>query len=70
MFESPQFKENLNSFKQLLTEGVFDFSFPGAKREDCKILSRLVLLDLSKSKWVERYNLLKVKDLRGIMAIS
>lgn len=59
MFESPQFKENLNSFKQLLTEGVFDFSCPGVKREDCKTLSRLVLLDLSKSKWVERYHLLK-----------
>ncbi|KAG6577659.1 GATA transcription factor 26, partial [Cucurbita argyrosperma subsp. sororia] len=54
MFESPEFKENLNSFKQLLTEGVFDFSFPGAKREDCRSLSRLVLWDLSKSKWVER----------------
>ncbi|XP_023539802.1 GATA transcription factor 26-like isoform X3 [Cucurbita pepo subsp. pepo] len=59
MFESPQFKENLNSFKQLLTEGVFDFSFPGAKREDCKMLSRLVLWDLSKSKWVEQYDRLK-----------
>ncbi|KAG7015697.1 GATA transcription factor 26 [Cucurbita argyrosperma subsp. argyrosperma] len=59
MFESPEFKENLNSFKQLLTEGVFDFSFPGAKREDCRSLSRLVLWDLSKSKWVERYHLLK-----------
>lgn len=62
MFESPQFKENLNSFKQLLTEGVFDFSCPGVKREDCKTLSRLVLLDLSKSKWVERYHLLKVRS--------
>ncbi|XP_023005380.1 GATA transcription factor 26-like isoform X2 [Cucurbita maxima] len=59
MFESPQFKENLNSFKQLLTEGVFDFSFLGAKREDCKTLSRLVLWDLSKSKWVEQYDRLK-----------
>ncbi|XP_022155526.1 GATA transcription factor 26-like [Momordica charantia] len=59
MFDSPQFKENLNSFKQLLTEGVFDFSFRSARREDCKTLSRLVLRDLSKSKWVERYHLLK-----------
>ncbi|XP_021813569.1 GATA transcription factor 26 [Prunus avium] len=59
MFDSPQFRENLTSFQQLLAEGVFDISFLGAKTEDCKTLKRLVLSNSSKSKWVERYHLLK-----------
>ncbi|KAB2622816.1 GATA transcription factor 26-like [Pyrus ussuriensis x Pyrus communis] len=59
MFDSPQFIENLTSFQQLLAEGVFDISFPGAKTEDCKTLKRLALSNSSKSKWVERYHLLK-----------
>lgn len=59
MFESPQFKENINSYQQLLSEGVFDLSLE-AKTEDCKSLERLTLSNLSKSKWVERYHLLKV----------
>ncbi|GAV79765.1 LOW QUALITY PROTEIN: GATA domain-containing protein/UCH37_bd domain-containing protein, partial [Cephalotus follicularis] len=58
MFDSLQFKENLSSFK-LLAEGVFDLSFSGEKIEDCKTLQRLALLNLSKSKWVEHYHLLK-----------
>ena len=60
MFESPQFKENINSYQQLLSEGVFDLSFLEAKTEDCKSLERLTLSNLSKSRWVERYHLLKV----------
>ena len=60
MFASPQFDENLSSFQKLLGEGVFDLSFSGVKAEDCKILKRLALCNLSKSKWVEQYNLLKV----------
>lgn len=60
MFDSPQFRENLTSFQQLLAEGVFDISFPGAKTEDCKTLKRLALSDSLKSKWVERYHLIKV----------
>ncbi|CAL5436747.1 unnamed protein product [Camellia sinensis] len=59
MFASPQFDENLSSFQKLLGEGVFDLSFSGVKAEDCKILKRLALCNLSKSKWVEQYNLLK-----------
>ncbi|KAI4327182.1 hypothetical protein L6164_019674 [Bauhinia variegata] len=59
MFNSSQFKENITYFQQLLTEGVFDISLLGAKPEDCKTLKRLALSNLSKSKWVEHYNLLK-----------
>ncbi|KAI5417657.1 hypothetical protein KIW84_042319 [Lathyrus oleraceus] len=40
-------------------EGVFDNSLLGANPEDCKTLKRLALSNLSKSKWVEHYNLLK-----------
>ncbi|XP_059441548.1 GATA transcription factor 26 isoform X2 [Corylus avellana] len=59
MFDSPQFKENLIYFQQLLAEGVFDISFSGAKSEDCKTLKRLALSNSSKCKWVESYHLLK-----------
>ncbi|KAH8521363.1 hypothetical protein H0E87_002417 [Populus deltoides] len=59
MFDSPQFKENINCYQQLLSEGVFDLSFIEAKTEDCKTLKRLTLSNLSKSKWVERYHPLK-----------
>ncbi|KAF3448253.1 hypothetical protein FNV43_RR08966 [Rhamnella rubrinervis] len=59
LFDSPHLKESLTSFQQLLGEGVFDISFPGAKAEDCKTLKRFALINLSKSKWVEHYHLLK-----------
>ncbi|XP_039060384.1 GATA transcription factor 26-like isoform X1 [Hibiscus syriacus] len=59
MFESPQFKDNLCYFQQLLEEGVFDISVPGMKAEDCKTLKRLALFNLTKSLWVERRNGLK-----------
>ncbi|XP_009613626.1 GATA transcription factor 26-like [Nicotiana tomentosiformis] len=59
MFESSQFEENLSSFQKLLAEGVFDNSLPGVKLEDCRTLKRFILCYLSKSKWVEQYNLLK-----------
>ncbi|KAG6633310.1 hypothetical protein CIPAW_12G039900 [Carya illinoinensis] len=59
MFDSPQFKDNLIYFRQLLVEGVFDISVSGAKSEDCKTLKRLALFDLTKSKWVENYQVLK-----------
>ncbi|KAE9597431.1 putative transcription factor C2C2-GATA family [Lupinus albus] len=66
MFSSSQFKENLTYFKQLLGEGVFDISLLEEKPEDCKTLKRLALSNLSKSKWVERYNFLKsCKDRAG-----
>uniref|UniRef100_A0A5B7A283 Uncharacterized protein n=1 Tax=Davidia involucrata TaxID=16924 RepID=A0A5B7A283_DAVIN len=59
MFDSPQYKENLTSYQKLLAEGVFDLSFSGVKNEDYRTLKRLALCSLTKSKWVEQYNLLK-----------
>ncbi|KAF7810048.1 GATA transcription factor 26 [Senna tora] len=59
MFNSCQFEENLTYFQQLLGEGVFDISLSGAKPEDCRTLKRLALSDLSQSKWVLQYDLLK-----------
>ncbi|CAA2974796.1 GATA transcription factor 26-like [Olea europaea subsp. europaea] len=59
MFSSPQFKENVSSFQKLLAEGVFDNSFSGVKVDHHRTLKKLVLYNLTKSKWVEQYNLLK-----------
>ncbi|KAK4365836.1 hypothetical protein RND71_013716 [Anisodus tanguticus] len=59
MFESSHFEENLSSFQKLLAEGVFGNSLPGVKIEDSRTLKRLILCYLTKSKWVEKYNLLK-----------
>ncbi|KAF4404208.1 hypothetical protein G4B88_014664 [Cannabis sativa] len=72
LFDSPQFRENITSFQQLLAEGVFDMSFSGAKPEDCKVLKKLVLTNLSKSKWVEHLQLLKnpKNSSRGSSSIS
>ncbi|KAF5734253.1 zinc finger family protein [Tripterygium wilfordii] len=71
MFDSPQFKENLCSFQQLLEEGVFDISFSDAKTEDHKTLKRLVLFNLMKSKWVEHYHQLKkLKNSTGKLAVG
>lgn len=71
MFDSPQFKESLSFFQQLLGEGVFDISFPGVKAEDCKTLQRLALLNSEKSKWVEHYNLLKkCKNSTGVSVVA
>ncbi|XVF52532.1 hypothetical protein PTKIN_Ptkin05aG0026000 [Pterospermum kingtungense] len=69
MFESPQFKENLCYFQQLLAEGVFNISFPGVKSEDCKTLKRLALSNLTKSQLVERCHVLKKckSSIRGSM---
>ncbi|KAF2315115.1 hypothetical protein GH714_038183 [Hevea brasiliensis] len=59
MFDSPQLKENISCFQQLLGEGVFDLSMSGVKTEDCNTLKRLTLSNLSKSKWMEHYHQLK-----------
>ncbi|KAK6787069.1 hypothetical protein RDI58_015594 [Solanum bulbocastanum] len=59
MFQSSHFEENLSSFQKLLAEGVFDSSLSGVKIEDSRTLKRLILCYLTKSKWVEKYNLLK-----------
>lgn len=60
MFDSPQFEESISSFQKILADGVFDNTVSGLKLEDCRMLKRFVLCNLSKSKWVEHYNLLKV----------
>ncbi|PHT45526.1 hypothetical protein CQW23_14684 [Capsicum baccatum] len=59
MFESSHFEENLSSFQKLLAEGVFDSSLSGVTIQDSRTLKRLILCYLTKSKWVEKYNLLK-----------
>ncbi|KAL2454167.1 GATA transcription factor 26 [Abeliophyllum distichum] len=59
MFSSPQFKDNVSSFQKLLAEGVFDNSFSGVKPDDRRTLKKLALCNLTKSKWVEQYSLLK-----------
>lgn len=61
MFDSPQFIEDLSTFQKLLVEGVFDFS-PSLGKSECNgNLKRLVLGNLTRSSWVEQYNLLKVQ---------
>lgn len=60
LFDSACFTANVSSFQQLLVEGVFDISLSGVNTEDCKTLRRFALSNLTKSKWVEHYNHLKV----------
>ncbi|XP_057810110.1 GATA transcription factor 26 isoform X2 [Salvia miltiorrhiza] len=55
MFDSTEFNLNLSSFQKLIADGVFDNSFGGVNTEDCRILKKLVLCDLAKSKWVEQH---------------
>ncbi|XP_020093922.1 GATA transcription factor 26 isoform X2 [Ananas comosus] len=62
MFGASQFVESLSCFQKLLREGVFTLSFSGANAEECRILKRLVLVNLTKSKWVEYYQPLKDKN--------
>lgn len=61
VFTSMHLKENLLSFQQLLADGVFDTSFAGVQTEDCKVLKRLALSNITNCKWVEYYNTLKDK---------
>eukprot|EP00268_Persea_americana_P027583 TRINITY_DN2694_c0_g1_i2.p1 TRINITY_DN2694_c0_g1~~TRINITY_DN2694_c0_g1_i2.p1 ORF type:complete len:579 (-),score=106.29 TRINITY_DN2694_c0_g1_i2:634-2370(-) len=63
MFDSPQFMEALSSFQHLLLEGIFDLSFSEVKIEECRTVKRLALVNMTKSKWVEHYELLK--DVKG-----
>ncbi|XP_049376521.1 GATA transcription factor 26-like isoform X1 [Solanum stenotomum] len=65
VFESSQFEENLCSFQKLLAEGVFDNSFSGVTLEDCRNLKRFILCYLTKSKWMQQYNLLKDKKCKN-----
>ncbi|XP_071697440.1 GATA transcription factor 26-like [Rutidosis leptorrhynchoides] len=59
MFDNPQFKEKIFSFQKLLLEGNFDLCEPATKNEQCTTLKKLALCDMTKSKWVEQYNLLQ-----------
>ncbi|CAN4099739.1 unnamed protein product [Withania somnifera] len=65
MFESSHFEENLSSFQKLLGEGVLDSSLSGVAIEDSRTLKKLILCYLTKSKWVEKYNLLKDKKYKS-----
>lgn len=60
MFDSAEFNMNLLSFRKLLADGLFDNSFHGVNTEDCRSLKKLILCDLTKSKWVEQYTTFKV----------
>lgn len=60
MFESPQFKENVSAFQKLIADGVFDLSSAEVNNECNSTLTRLLLHTLTKSCWVEQYNILKV----------
>lgn len=59
MFESLLFKENISAFQQLIAEGVFDNTMSRVQVEDCRTLKKLVLCNLMKSKWVEKYTSIK-----------
>lgn len=64
LFTSMHFKESLSSFQQLLANGVFDISFSGVQTEDCNVLKRLALSNMTKCKWVEYHNMLKDKRIK------
>ncbi|KAG0451654.1 hypothetical protein HPP92_026107 [Vanilla planifolia] len=59
LFSSPQFMKNLSYFQQLLQDGIFDLSFFQTNVEECRTLKRLVLVNLTQSRWVEHYKELK-----------
>ena len=61
MFSSIQFEETFYYFQQLIQEGVFDLSFC-ANSDDCRTLKKLLLLNLKKINWIERYRMLKVSN--------
>eukprot|EP00268_Persea_americana_P027584 TRINITY_DN2694_c0_g1_i3.p1 TRINITY_DN2694_c0_g1~~TRINITY_DN2694_c0_g1_i3.p1 ORF type:complete len:534 (-),score=116.96 TRINITY_DN2694_c0_g1_i3:481-2082(-) len=59
MFDSPLFVEALSSFQHLFLEDILDLSSSGVKIEEWWILKRPALGNMTKSKWVEHYGLLK-----------
>ncbi|XP_071725071.1 GATA transcription factor 26-like [Rutidosis leptorrhynchoides] len=50
MFDNPQFKENISNF---------DICESATKSEGCRTLKKLALSNITKSKWVDQYNLLQ-----------
>ena len=69
MFDSAEFKLNLSSFQKLIAEGVFDNSYGGFNTDDCRILKKLVLCDLTKSKWVEQHTAFKVCSFNNLSSL-
>lgn len=65
MFDSPQFAEALSTYQCLLLEGILDLSFSRVKIEECRTLKRLVLVNVTQSKWVEHYEQIKCKTIGG-----
>ncbi|KAK8946044.1 GATA transcription factor 26 [Platanthera guangdongensis] len=59
MFSSPQFLENLSYYQQHLQNGIFDLSSSQMNAEENRNLKRLLLLNFTKSRWVEHYNEMK-----------
>ncbi|XP_020688053.2 GATA transcription factor 26 [Dendrobium catenatum] len=66
MFSSYQFLESFSHFKQLLQEGLFDLTFLQMSVEECSTLKRLVLLNLTQSRWVQLYKQLKEKKQKQV----
>ncbi|KAL0905016.1 hypothetical protein M5K25_027187 [Dendrobium thyrsiflorum] len=66
MFSSHQFLESFSHFKQLLQEGIFDLTFLQLSVEECSTLKRLVLLNLTESRWVQLYKQLKDKKQKQV----
>lgn len=60
MFKSKPFMDAVSQFKTILSEGVLSLSVSGATGEECRILKSLVFGNLTKSKWVECYEQIKV----------
>lgn len=56
MFNSVQFEEALTNFQDLLSEGIFDVYASGLNPQVQQIVQKLILTDLTKSKWIERYS--------------
>lgn len=55
MFKSVQFEEALTNFQQLLSEGMFEIYMSGLDPQLKQILQKLIVTDLTNSKWIERY---------------
>ncbi|XP_057824842.1 GATA transcription factor 26 isoform X1 [Cryptomeria japonica] len=64
MFNSLQFEEALTNFQDLLSEGIFDMYTSGLNPQVQQIVKKLILTDLTKSKWIERYSQLPNRSKR------
>lgn len=55
MFKSVQFEEALTNFQQLLSEGMFEIYMSGLDPQLKQILQKMIVTDMTNSKWIERY---------------